>query len=86
MCVSNNRLSIAPELFSSRLITPQCYDSAVDDSSKTNMEKGTSLMMGLMSTINTQPQLITKLIDILKKFDAFKLIAEAMHHDLSYPQ
>ena len=86
MCLSNNRLLIAPELFSGRLITAQCYDSAVDDSSKTNMEKGTSLMIGLMSTINTQPQLITKLIDILKKFDGFKSIAETMHNDLSYPQ
>lgn len=85
MCVSSNRLSIAPELFSARLITGQCHASAVDDSPKTDAEKGTSLMIGLMSTINAQPQLIIKLIEILKKFDAFKLIAETMQKDLSYP-
>ena len=39
-------------------------------------------MRGLRTTINTQPQQLTNLIDVLKKIDAFKLIAENMQDDL----
>ena len=35
-------------------------------------------MKGLMITIDTQPQLLAKLIDVLKKLETFKFIAENM--------
>ena len=75
---STNRLSLAPELFAACLITLECYGSATDNSPKTDIEKGLLLMRGLMSTIKSQPQSLTKIIDSLRKVEAFKLIAENM--------
>ena len=79
---SNNRLPLANELFSARLITLDCYNSVTDNAAKTDMEKGVLLMKGLMTSINTQPQLLKKVITILKKLEVFKSIAENMEHDL----
>ena len=47
------------------------------------MEKGLLLMNGLMSTIKSQSQL-TKLIDSLRKVEAFKSVADNMQRDLSH--
>ena len=79
---SNNRLPLANELFSAQFITLDCYNSATDSAAKTDMEKGVLLMKGLMSTINTQPQSLSKLINVLKKLEAFRFVAESMEHDL----
>ena len=79
---SNNRLPLANELFSARLITLECYNSATDNAPKTEMEKGVLLMRGLMTSINTQPQLLQRLINILKKLEVFRSIAENMETDL----
>ena len=79
---SNNRLSLANELFSAQLITLDCYNSATDDSAKKDMEKGVLLMKGLMTSINTQPQLLGELINVLKKLEVFRSMAENMEHDL----
>ena len=86
MCISCNRLRIAPKLYGTRLITTECYDRAVDDSPKSDVEKGTSLMNGLKSSINNQPQLLTNLIDVLKELDAFVSVAKKIQHDLSHTQ
>ena len=75
---SNNRLSLANELFSARLITFECYNSAIVIDAKTGIEKGTLLMSYLMTTIKTQPHLFKKLIDVLKKLEAFRSVAERM--------
>ena len=69
---SNNRLPLANELFSAQLITLDCYNSATDNAAKTDMEKGVLLMKGLMTSINTQPQLLQELINVLKKLEVFK--------------
>ena len=53
-----------------------------DNSPKTDTEKGLLLMKG--TTIKSQPQLLTKLINSLRKFEAFKLTADNMQHDLSH--
>ena len=81
---STNRLALAPELFGAQLITKECFNSATDNCPKSDMEKGLLLMRGLMSTINSQPQLLSKIIDFLRKVEAFKSVAEKMQHDLSY--
>ena len=86
MCVSDNRLLLASELFSAHLITRECYNSATDNCPATDTQKGTALMKGLMSIIDTQPTLITKLINILIKIDGFKSIAESMQHSLQCTQ
>ena len=75
MAISSNRLSVAPELFSEELITFECYRNSVDGSSKTEEEKGTALMISLMSTISAQPQLMNELINVLKKIESFQQVA-----------
>ena len=82
--VSANRLVLAPELFSTRLISLECFNSVTDDSRKSDMEKGQLLMRGLMSSIKFQPQLLTKLINSLRKLEVFKFVAEKMQCDLLY--
>ena len=81
---SANRLALAPQLFGARLITLECHNSATDNCPKTDMEKGLLLMRGLMSTIKSQPQLLTKLIDSLRKVEAFKSVADNMQRELSH--
>ena len=77
---SNNRLALANELFSTRLITFGCYNSVTDSATKSDMDKGVLLMKGLMTSINTQPQLLTRLIDVLKTVEVFRSVAENMEH------
>ena len=83
MYVSSNRLSVVSHLFSARLITLNCYNKAVDDSPKPDMEKGTSVMIAVMASVKAQPQLLTKLITVLEKVEVFKSIAENLQDDLS---
>ena len=79
---SANRLVLASELFSTHLITQECYNRATDNSPKSDMEKGLLLMKNLTATIKSQPQLLIKLIDSLRKFEAFKSVADNMQCDL----
>ena len=82
MTVSSNRLSLATRLYSAELITEECYDEAVDDSPRTDKVKGTSLAKAVKATINSQPQLITKLISVLEKLETFNSLANKLSHDL----
>ena len=82
MIVSSNRLSIASRLYSEELITDTCYDEAVDDGPRTYIAKGTSLAKAVKATINSQPQLITKLISILQNIEAFNSLAVKMSRNL----
>ena len=82
MTVSSNRLSIASRLYSAELITDTCYDEAVDDGPRTDIAKGTSLAKSVKATINSQPQLITKLISILQNIEAFNSLAVKMSRNL----
>ena len=75
LSVSSNRLAVAPALFSVGLITFECYRNATEGSNKTEVEKSTALMISLMSTISTQPDLLTKLIDVLNRIEPFVQIA-----------
>ena len=81
MAVSSNRLSVAPELFSKRLITFDCCRNAVEGSSKTEEEKGIVLMISLMSTISTQPQLMNELINVFKRIEPFQQVAIKLTQD-----
>ena len=83
LSVSTNRLTVAAELYSAELISEECYDEAVDDGVlRTDMAKGVSLAKAVKATINSQPQLITKLISVLEKLEAFNSLANKLSHDL----
>ena len=83
MTVSSNRLSIATRLYSEELITETCYDETVDDGPRTDMAKGISLAKAVKATINSQPQLIVKLISVLEKLETFNSLANKLLHDFS---
>ena len=70
MSVATNRLTVAAEL-REELITEECMMKLFDDSPRTDMVKRTSLAK---ATINSQPQLIIKLISILEKLKTFNLL------------
>ena len=78
--VSEHRLSLAPKLYGACLITYECYITATDNSRKTNQEKGLSLLNSLLCTVNAQPQLLTKLVDVLGSVEAFQSVAEKLKH------
>ena len=80
--VSIHRLSIAPKLYSARLISEQCFYEVVDSSSKSDAEKGLALMIALNASIHSQPSLFKTLVTILKKVEAFVPLAEKLRHDL----
>ena len=82
LSVSTNRLTVAAELYSAELITEECYDEAVDDTPRANKVKGTSLAQAVKATINSQPQLISKLISVLEKLETFNSLANKLSHDL----
>ena len=82
MSVATNRLTVAVELYSEGLITAKCYDEAVDDSPRTDMAKGTSLAKAVKATIDNQPQLITKLINVLENLETFNSLANRLLNDL----
>ena len=79
--IATNRLTVAVELYSDKLITEGSYDEAVDDGPRTDMAKGVSLAKAVKATINSQPQLITKLISILRNIEAFNSLANKMSYE-----
>ena len=78
---STHRLSIAPKLYSARLISEQCFDEVIDYSSKSDAEKGLALMRALKSSIHSQPLLFITLVTVLEKVEAFVSLAKKLKHD-----
>ena len=78
MSVATNRLELAAEFYSEELITEASYDEVVDDGPRTDSAKGTSLMKALKETINSNPQLLQKLVSVLDQVENFKFIAEKL--------
>ena len=74
--VSTNRSSIATELYSAYLISETCFDEVQDNSNKTDIERGSSLMRAIKSSIHSKPNLFETLIGVLESVEAFKEIAE----------
>ena len=71
-------MALASQLFSEELIPWNCV---VDNSSKSDQEKGMSLLSALMTTISTQPESLEKLIDVLKRLEPFQQIAHKLEED-----
>ena len=87
MSVSTNRLSIASALFGEELITEGSFDEAIDDGPKTDQAKGMSLMKAIKATINERPvESLHKLIDVFKRTEPFKHIADKLTEDISHLQ
>ena len=80
--VSCTRLSVVSRLYSKEIIPLSALSDAVDNSSKTDQEKGMAVMMAILSSINTEPHLILSLIDILEAVDPVRTVASQMKHDL----
>ena len=79
MAVTSNRLSIAKQLLDNNLITKNNFDEASrEDETKSGIERGSVLMKALKVTINQRPGLVTYLIAVLKKNEAFQSIAMKM--------
>ena len=79
MAVTSNRLSIAKQLLDNNLITNNNFDEVSrEDDTKSGIERGTELMKALKATINQWPGLMTSLIEVLGKNEAFKSIAMKM--------
>jgi hypothetical protein len=74
MSVFTNRYKAAASLLSAELISRQCYDDVTDSSPKSDREKGEMLCKALMSTIEKKPNLLTKLIEVLREIDAFQTL------------
>ena len=81
--VSTNRSSIATELYSAYLISEACFDEVQDNSNKTDVERGSSLMKGIKFSIHSKPKLFKKFIAVLEKVEAFEEIAEKLNNELN---
>ena len=78
----NNRLTIAPKLFSAKLITEHCYDESVAPNNLQIIAGGVFLANAVKATIKSNPQLIKKLISVLRTFETFNSLANKLSHDL----
>ena len=75
--ICDYRLLIAPKLYSADLITRRSYKNATDNSHGSDQDKEIALANALESTINDQPDLLEKLVEILEdEFNAEDITKE----------
>ena len=83
LAVPDNMSAIAPRLYSEELITDDTLDNINSTNSK-NREKAYLLLRALKATIDTRPQSLKTLIEVLKRNDAFKVIVNKMDQETLY--
>ena len=71
--VSTNRSFIATELYSA---AETCFNEVQDNSNKTDIDRGSSLMKAIKSSIHSKFNLFEKLIGVFENVEAFKEFAE----------
>ena len=81
---SDNRISLAMELYASSLITDDAYSHAIDDSAITNILKGARLMKEITESIVVNPDKLRKLIEVMKRVEIFQGISEKWERDLQH--
>lgn len=81
--IPENRLMVAGLLYGEEVISFELYENAVETCGKSDLEKASSLMRAVNNVIQTQPQLLLKLIDVLSKEEPFKQIAKKLCDSLS---
>ena len=79
---SDNRISLAIELYGSSLITHEAYSQAIDDSAITNILKGARLMKDITTSVVVSPDKLRKLIEVMKRVENFQVIAEKWERDI----
>ena len=79
---SDNRITLAIELYGSSLITDDAYSQAIDDSAITNILKGARLMKEITTSVAVSPDKLRKLIEIMKRVDIFQGISEKWERDI----
>ena len=75
--------AIASRLYSEELIPEEAYDN-ISTVGRTGRDKADSVLRTLKAAISIQPQSLRTLIEILKKNDALKAIAEKMDLEMSF--
>ncbi|XP_011408461.2 PREDICTED: uncharacterized protein LOC105315485, partial [Amphimedon queenslandica] len=76
IAVTPNRLSVVKQLFDSGLVSETNLHQATEDDTVSGIEKGAVLMKELKAFINERPELISSLVAVLEKNEAFKSIAK----------
>ena len=73
--------AIASRLYSEDLIPEDTYDN-ISTIGRAGRDKAESVLRALKATISIQPQSLRTLIEILKRNDALKVIADEMDLEL----
>ena len=81
LTVLDNMSALALRLYSKELITEEAYDKIRD---KTGCDKAELILRALRAAISIQPQSLRTLIEILKRDDALKVIADEMDLEFSF--
>ena len=79
---SDNRITLAIELYGSSLITDDAYSQAIDDSAITNILKGARLMKEITISVAVSPDKLRKLIEVMKRVEIFQAISEKWERDI----
>ena len=74
--------AIGIRLYSEELIPEGVYDNIIT-SGKTGRNKAELILHALRATISVQPQSLRTLIEVLRRNDALKVIADKMDLELS---
>ena len=82
LAVPDNMSAIASRLYSEELIPEEVYDN-ISTSDRTGRDKAESVLHALKAAISIQPQSLRTLIEILKKNDVLKVIADEMDLEMS---
>ena len=82
LAVPDNMSTVAPRLYSKKLIPEAIYQNTVT-SSMAGRDKANSLLLALKATIDAQPQLMKTLIEVLKKNKVSEAVAAKMEQKLA---
>ena len=79
---SDNRITLAMELYGSSLITDDAYSQAIDDSTITSILKGARLMKDISTSVGVSPDKLRKLTEVMKRVEIFQGISEKWERDI----
>ena len=82
LAAPSNLSAIIMSLYAKKLITDETYTESMN-AGRPVQDRCASLLFTLKATVTTQPQSMLTLIEVLKKKEAFKDIAEKMDLQMS---
>ena len=80
---SDNRTSLAVELYGSFLISDEAYFRAIDDAPIPDLQKGTTLMKDIILAVADKPDKLRQFIEVLKSVENFHSLAENFERDIN---